>query len=344
MTVINRPPTDFEPEEHKYTLNGQELLGISTIAKVGGAEDTWPRASAWGFRIGYEGAYDVLWGTAEGLGPDVHSKDELRAELNKRRLTPWDKRDDAGDRGTWVHDVLEALAQRGQLPTSFPSKETEGHARAVMAWYAEYRPAFIATEVQVTSERLGVAGRYDIEAFIDARKLVHLFDDYDCLQAWEIREMCAPGETLTDARCLIDLKTSKGVYPETHFPQLSGYELCRVEMGFPYTHVQFILNTHPDGTFDFVPSWSTAEEFEGYLAGLRAIRSVKANDPETRRRAKREEEVYLLLVSPHRFKDMSIPGLDRNALYGLLMSMKREGKLTCQKGVWRPSAPEGRKK
>lgn len=334
MTVIDRPDTQFEPEEHKYTLDDVELSGISTVAKVGGALGTWERASAWGFRIGYEGAYDVLHGTPVGLGPDLHSKDELRAELNKRRLTPWGKRDDAATRGTWVHDVLEALAQRGELPSSFPNEETRGHARAVFAWYVKYRPSFLATEVQVTSRRLGVAGRYDIEANIDARKLVPLFEDYECYQRVLVEDDAIYEQ---DSRCLIDLKTSKGVYPETHFPQLSGYEICRQEMHFPPTRAQFILNTHPDGTFDFVPSWSTGEEFEGYLCAFRSIRSVESNDPEVRRRGRREEEVLALLVTPRRFKDINPKGMDQGRLKGLLMSMKKQGKITCEKGIWRPS-------
>lgn len=326
--AINRPATEFEPVEHKYTLNGTTLLGMSTVAKIGGAEETWGIASAWGYRIGREGALEVMndWGEP---GREV-SNEELYRELKSRGLTPWGQRDKAASRGTWVHDVFEALAQEKAMPDlSGIDDEHRGHAQALLKWFVDYRPIFTATEVQVTSERLGVAGRYDIEALLGAEQLVPLFEDHESVQAERVR---AEADMKGSALCLIDLKTSKGVYPTTHFPQLSGYELARVEMGFPPTDAQFILNTHPDGTYDFVPSWSTPEDFEGYAAALRSIRRVEAGDPEERRRGRREDEVTAQL--PARMKDVTIQGGDARMVKGLMYSMKKQGKLACAKGLW----------
>lgn len=327
--AIHRPPTDFEPVEHKYTLDGQDLLGISTAAKIGGAEETWGIASAWGFRIGYEGAHEI----AKRVDLSRYTPDELRAEMKRKGLTPWSKRDKAADRGNWVHDVLEGLAQRGDIPNlSQFSDEYRGHAQAVMCWYVDYRPRFVATEVQVTSRRLGVAGRYDIEALIPAVDLLPLFEDHISLQSRAVERLAHEESAL----CLIDLKTSKGIYPTTHFPQLSGYELCRQEMGFKPTHAQFILNTHPDGSYDFQPSWSTPEDFEGYVAAMRAIRSVEANDPETRRKARREEEVLGQL--PAKFGEIELERCTRGVVKGLLASMQKKKKITYDKGTWRVTA------
>ena len=76
------------------------------------------------------------------------------------------------------------------------------------------------------------------------------------------------------ALCLVDLKTSKDVYPEQHFPQLAGYELASVEMGFPPTDAQFVLNTKADGTYKFVRSTATADDFLNYLAAYRSIKRL----------------------------------------------------------------------
>jgi hypothetical protein len=333
--TITRPATDFDGPSHTYTLEGEELLGVSTVAKIGGAESTWGVASAWGFRIGYEGAYEVLSQHARGIvtrqGSWPEHSDNLRNELKARGLTPWSVRDKAADRGTFVHDILERLGQEGEVPSateidSTYSEEIRGHVRAVIAWYLDYRPTFVATEVQVTSKH-GFAGRYDLRCFID----LHLRDELD-LQQGDQR-----------ALCLVDLKTSKDVNPLTHVPQLSGYELASVEMGFPPTDAQFVLQTRPDGTYQFKQSWSTAEDFLAYLGALKAIRRIEANDPLRILRAKRERAILALL--PGRSADMArtipeLAGMDARGI-GFLMGGLRKRGLVQQVagGVWELVVP-----
>lgn len=291
--MIRRPPTEYADATHTYTLDGEELYSVSTVAKIGGAEETWGIASAWGFRIGYEGAWDIIHDLHTLAESDaLRSKDDLRAALKARGLTPWSVRDKAADRGSWVHDILERLGQEGEVVTAgfldgF-SEEYRGHVRAVLAWFLDYRPTFIATEVQVTSVEHGFSGRYDIRCRI-------------------------PGGNLDDPRptvlCLVDLKTSKDVYPTTHFPQLAGYELASVEMGFPATDAQLVLQTRPDGTYQFVQSWSEGEDFLAYLGALKAIRRVEANDPVVKLRIAREEAILANLPGRSAAMAASVPEL-----------------------------------
>jgi hypothetical protein len=255
MTAIDRPEVDFDAVAHAYKLEGEGVLGVSTVAKMGGAEETWGIASSWGFRIGYEGALDVLRESAERMRGDLYlvnlpkDPDELREALKREGLTPWSKRDKAAERGSWVHDVFEELAQNGTVPTDlsrFP-EEVRGHVRSLLQWYLHFRPSFVATEVQVASREHRFAGRYDLRATIEARRLLPLIDPLRRdAQAERIRELAARGER---ALGLLDLKTSKGVYPTTHFPQLEGYEGAGVEMGFPATDFRAVVNTEADGTF-----------------------------------------------------------------------------------------------
>ncbi len=85
--TIKRPDVVFNEKNHTYTLDGHKLDGVSSVAKVGD-DNVWSIAAAWAFRIGYEGAYDVLqvpnWWETDDL-----SKDDLREELKKRGLTPF---------------------------------------------------------------------------------------------------------------------------------------------------------------------------------------------------------------------------------------------------------------
>lgn len=340
MTVIDRPDIDFDAVAHKYRLEtGEELVGVSSAAKIGGAEDTWGIASAWGFRIGYEGAYEVA---AEVMPPDapwVDSKDELRAELKARGLTPWSKRDKAAERGTWVHDVLESLGQSGDVQdlTRFP-EEVRGHVRSLYRWYLALRPEFVALEVQVASRTHGFAGRYDVRARVAASRLLPYIDSVRTdPQAERIRELAAAGE---QALGVFDLKTSKGVYPTTHFPQLEGYEGAGVEMGFPVSDFRAVVNTNVDGEVaETAVSWATYGDFLAFLDASKAIKRLKAADPEVVRQ--RTAESVILGLLPARSRDIAeadlaaLKGLDGRAIGRLLGRMSKQGKVEkLGQGVW----------
>lgn len=337
--VIDRPVVDFDAVAHKYRLEtGENLAGVSSVAKIGGAEDTWGIASAWGFRIGYEGAWDVV-DQLEGLPGD---KDELRELLKQEGLTPWSKRDKAAERGTWVHDVLESLGQDGEVAdlSTFP-EEVRGHVQSLYRWYLAFRPVFVALEVQVASREHGFAGRYDVRATVSAKRLLACIDPVRTdTQAERIRELAKED---ADALGVLDLKTSKGIYPTTHFPQLEGYEGGGVEMGFPASDFRAVINTHPDGSFDpavdMGVSWATYDDFLGLLEAFRAIKRMKAGDPELLR--ERAREAALLANLPARSRelvDMGLPeleGMDSRAVGRLLGKMAKRGATKKQgAGVW----------
>jgi hypothetical protein len=353
VTEIIRPETSFDGASHTYQLDGEDLLGVSTIAKVGGVEETWGIASAWGFRIGYEGAHEVLEDEyGDSMGSPV-TKDELREEMQKRGLTPWSKRDKAAERGNWVHDVLEALGQNNRMPDlSRVPDEEKGHAKSLMAWYVWLRPSFVAVEVQVTSGRHRFAGRYDIRAWCDARRVLETIDPLrDDPQAHRIRELAAEKQP---ALGLLDLKTSKGIYPNTHFPQLEGYEGAGVEMGFGKTDFRAVINTSPDGSFDpsprrknekgkwtlgqFAVSWATYDDFLAYTTALRAIRRIDAANPERVRREKQEQAILAALPARSRDLAASLPELsdcDAKAVGRILGGLRKRGLVEQEGGgVW----------
>lgn len=271
MSIVVRPGVEYDDAKHTYTYEGEKLMGVSTVAKVG-EDEAFGIASAWGFRLGYEGAHDILFAEHEPKDYTL-SKDELREALKRAGLTPWSKRDKGAARGTWVHDVLEHLAQHGGVPPAALMDTKEGgYVRAVLQWYLDYRPEFVSTEVQVASTEHLYAGRYDIRCWID---LARFKDD-------NRPKRDVPGPAL----CLVDLKTSKGVYPTTHYPQLAGYELASREMGFPPTDGQFVLNVKEDATYEFKLSNATPEHFIAYLGAARAVKDLHAKNPTRKGRRK----------------------------------------------------------
>lgn len=336
--MIKRAPVEFHGPTHTYTLDGEKLLGVSTVAKIGEAADAWGIASAWGWRLGYEGAhalatehgalrpFDVEFPTKNGPRTvRVKTQDDLREALGGRKMTPWGQREDAQDRGNWTHNVLEALGQEGEVRDVLGgvAPEWRGHATAVLTWYLEYRPSFVAIEVQVASETHGFSGRYDVRCKVSGERFIANNHQTLILQGEE--RLVDPRETYL---CLIDLKTSLRIYPLSHYPQLAGYELASVEMGFPATDAQFVLNTHPDGTKHFKQSYATSEDFVAYLGAMRAIRRLQAEDPEEKLRRAREEEILANLPSISRdLKTDTGPlaGLDGKAIGILCGGLRKRG-------------------
>jgi hypothetical protein len=330
--VINRPATEFDGAAHTYHLakDGTRLWGISSVAKMGEAEDAFGIGSAWGFRVGYEGTHQLL---AEhgALRAAWEEPDDLRAMLQARGLTPWGTRDRAADRGNWAHDLLEGLATDGSVPVvdgkwGGVDEEYRGHGRAVLQWFLDYRPEFVATEVQVTSEEHGFAGRYDIRCKIDARRLLDaveywLPEDHD-VRRWI--EWCAEHEHAL--LCLVDLKTSKRIYPLSHFVQLEGYELASVEMGFPPTDARLVLNTHPDGTYEIGVGYADADDFLGYLAAYKQVKRIKSLDPEERREQAVREAILAAL--PGLSRDLAPKvgmGQDARSIGRILGNLRKKG-------------------
>jgi hypothetical protein len=328
--VINRPATEFDGPAHTYHLakDGSRLWGISSVAKMGEAEDAFGIGSAWGFRVGYEGAWEVYDGDERS---DIPTPDDLRAELQRRGLTPWGQRDQAADRGNWAHDLLEGLATDGTVPVvdgrwGGVSDEYRGHGRAVLQWFLDYRPEFVATEVQVTSEAHGFAGRYDIRCWIEARRLLRAVE-YWLPEDHEVRRFIEyAAERRLRILALVDLKTSKRIYPLSHFVQLEGYELASVEMRFPPTDARLVLNTHPDGTYEVGVGYANPDDFLGYLAAYKQVKRIKALDPEERReRAVREA---ILASLPGLSRDLAETigmGQDARSIGRILGNLRKKG-------------------
>lgn len=258
-TIIERPEIEFDPARHVYRMGGEVVPGISSVAKVG--SDSFGPASWWGYKLGVEAALHA---------ESALDLDAAYAAAKATGITPNRRRDNAANRGTNVHDALEFLAQDDRMPSldEFPEEE-RGHVQALLRWYLDWRPIFTATEIVVGCPRHRFAGRYDVRARLSGAKLHEQFPEVE----WP--------DGMVDV--LLDLKTSKGVYPESHFVQLAGYELASVSMGFPATAAQFVLHTRPDGSYRLVRSTAGPDDFLAYLAAYRAVERVKSSAKKRRR-------------------------------------------------------------
>jgi hypothetical protein len=159
----------------------------------------------------------------------------------------WEVRDASATRGTSVHSALEALATEGTIPklADFP-EEDRGYVQALAGWWLEAKPEVIASEVIVASLEHNFAGRFDLRCRIDGKVT------------------------------LLDAKTSKRVYPTTHFAQLEAYEGASVESGYDPTDQRMVLRLGGDGVYETAVSCASYSDFLGIKAAFDAQKRVEA--------------------------------------------------------------------
>lgn len=224
----------------------------------------------WGQRIGVEGVLSL----AQSLLLDTEKLALLRLDsativdlLTDKKLTVNHVRDKAGDRGQAVHDAFEAWARTGRKPdpSIYPDEE-RGYVEGLLAFLADV-PTIepLACEVLVASVEHGYAGRYDIR--------FRTSEPHDVV-VHRTPKKGATYRRLAPGTYLGDLKTSKGIYA-SHARQLEAYEQASIESGYEPTEARGILKVSADGTYEFVRSWATFDDFRCVLAVWQSDQEMK---------------------------------------------------------------------
>jgi hypothetical protein len=229
-----------------------KVPSVSTILQVLDK----PALPWWGMKIGVAGVLELV--NKHGLRPEFSSVEEIVGVpgspglLTAHKLTVNHVRDEAGDRGTTVHDALEAWATDGTMPDPAAyADEQRGYVQGLVAFLSDAKITPTSAEVIVGSLEHRFAGRYDLEAIMEECELVTLLDEKKGI---ETRSIVPAGAYLPD------LKTSGAVYPEM-FLQLEGYEGARIECGYPATDARAVIRVTADGRYEFRVSPSRYEAF-----------------------------------------------------------------------------------
>ena len=197
----------------------------------------------------------------------VATKEALTKLLVQRKLSVNHIRDQAGDRGQTVHDAFQAWVDDGTMPDPIFYPETErGYVVALLEWIGDV-DSFTQgkSEVMVGSYVHRFAGRYDAEG-----KLKGNFRVRRGSPGGRRPEERADIEGLT----LLDLKTSKGIYPSHHL-QLEAYEEARKEGGLPPTKQRVVIQLSADGTYECAISRAEFGDYEAVLRVFNAIQRIK---------------------------------------------------------------------
>lgn len=210
--------------------------------------------SWWGMTIGAEAVQTLLERDYDiaAMSP-VEVVDAIKAE----KLTVRDRMGQAATRGTSIHQALEDYGTTGKLPTltDFPASD-RGYVRGLARFFMEYQPEIVASEVQVVSVEHEFAGTYDFEANIHGKVTGTTFTP----------------DPAASTFTLGDLKTSRFIYPTSHFPQIEAYEYARIENGRTPTDVRAVLHVTATGGMSLVPSTFTFEDFLILKASSEVVR------------------------------------------------------------------------
>jgi hypothetical protein len=242
---MSAPEIKFYPgppatDRRYYTVNGVEVPSVTQILDCLHK----PALVWWGMTTGVEGVCALI--KANAIEFQTAEPADVVAALTQHKLTVNHVRDRAGVRGSGAHQALEDFMRTRKIPAlgDYPEAD-QGYIRALAAFLFDHQPEPLAVEHMVGSVTHGYAGRYDLR--------------------------CRIGDRVG----LLDAKTSKRVYPESHFPQLEAYEAAAVECGSDPTDFRAVLRLGADGKYELAESTASFEDFLGIKAAYDALARIK---------------------------------------------------------------------
>ena len=233
-------------EDWTYQVEGFDdpFPSVTNIIKA-----TVPKELAWwGMQVGVQGTIDLLK-MGYRIHPAPNTADFLIAKLTEHKLTVNDTLKKAGARGTEVHDILETYGKTGNLPETI-SASAAGYAKALVLWLMENQPEFYEQEIKTASPTYRYAGTFDGKAILGAGKYKGSY-------------------------MLLDIKTSKRVYKDQHYPQLEAYEQAEIELGENPTDLRMVVRLADTGKYQMSVSTDTFNDFKVLLDHYNSIQGRK---------------------------------------------------------------------
>lgn len=260
-----RPDIQLD-EKHVYRVNDEVYPSVTQIISQTVPKDlTW-----WGMKVGVAGVcmlYDRGKLNRKIQASDV---DDVVTMMTYEKLTTNHIYKTRGLSGTTIHEALENWGRKGEVPDpqAFPLVDQE-RVSGLARWILDTSPRFIEQEVRTASLKYKYAGTFDARIVFES------------------------GE-YKGKECLVDLKTSKYVYPESHFPQLEAYEYAEVECGEKPTDERLILHIAENGDWTMARSCDTIDDFLVLLQHYKSLQERKARIKEAKKLAKQAAKAELL--------------------------------------------------
>jgi len=236
----------FEPKEHRYTLDGEEMTGVTTIlGMIGGGKVG--ALMQWACNEGVKHVETRVRKVIKDEGLDALG-DAWATILKEAKTAHRKKKEDAGTKGTNVHAIIEkrikeAIAYSNGVISLHKIDEII-QVEHFVTWATENKVKFLTSEMPVYSEKYWYAGTLDFMCEIDGKKF------------------------------LGDLKTSSGIYSREYFAQCAGYRLAYEEMGNNGVVGSIIVRCGKDGKFEVKKSFDYEKDKKVFLASLDLYRNI----------------------------------------------------------------------
>ena len=236
----------FNPKTHIYTVddekNGLKGFRPDSVTGITGIADKSGALMGWAVKMGAEFLEEQL---KPGVALDEVQIKELISDMKRQHRI---KKERAADVGTLVHDWIEqyikaSLGMPGFRKPDFPINEMMKNAvNAFFDWRDQTHLVFHRSEEKIYSRKYRYAGTLDLEADVE------------------------------EDLCIVDFKTSNGVWPEYKL-QTAGYQQARQEeTGKKYTHRWIIRFGKEDAALEALKVDGFAKDIKGFL-GAQALAS-----------------------------------------------------------------------
>lgn len=139
-------------------VDGLELNSVTTVLS---ATTSKPWLTAWAAKLAAEFAVEQH----EHIGKTIELAG-AEAAIGMVKGAAEQRRNDARDRGTFVHDIVEALILDTPLPEF--TDDVAPYADAFVDWCIAWQPRFLAAEATVARPEHGWAGTLDVIAYLPA--------------------------------------------------------------------------------------------------------------------------------------------------------------------------------
>lgn len=257
---MSRPEIKFDPEPHTYEVKVADkwVSNFPSVTSVVKATVPVPfSAGAWyGFKMGVNACYETADPNLEGYDEWYGAAKEFENPNSVLRK--------AGDRGTLIHEAIENWGQSGISPNPQDFEpEDRDRVAGVAKWLMENEPEFIEQEVRTASIKHKYVGTFDAVVVFGA-------GDYK------------------GKRALLDWKTSKNVYPNQHFPQLSAYVEAEREAGIEPVEFSAVVHIPLSGRVKLHQNDEGFPDFKVLLAHYASV--VRRDKREKAGVAKRKSE------------------------------------------------------
>lgn len=146
------PEVTVTRDRYGYRINGEFYRRVTTMLR--GIPKPW--LGSWAAKMVAEFAVEELETVTKLVG-NAKTTDAIKL----LKGAPWSKRDDAGDRGTAVHNSIEAYVLGEDLPDDLTYDE-RACAEQAMAFLDERGGTVLASELTVFNPSVGYAGTLDL--------------------------------------------------------------------------------------------------------------------------------------------------------------------------------------